>query len=198
MPKGSATIEEKGTKMPEWAHNCVLQALSKVLKESQFSLAERLVKEKIGGVEKTSTITDGPVIKKVLVGLKFKPLIEGGCTWKKARQLMGGQNPKGRFFAIWWRNGKEDWTDKPTKDQGLSDHAFAIYCNDTDIEVPVTNMRSFDIKHPLEDGWVSVFIPEVVVPCEQRLVLPKYKGPKDQEGNRAVEEDRADRRFQYN
>ena len=92
---------------------------------------------------------------------------------------------------------QEDWTRTERKGQS-SDHAFAVYCNKTDIEVPVTNLRDFDLHRPKDDEFVRVFTPPWVIPCPRRLVLPKYKGPPDQNGKRVVDTDRSDRRFQYN
>ena len=165
-------LEEGGSayKQMEWSKDCVMLALSKVLKESSGTLAKRIVDGNIGGVTRIEQMENGSVIKKVLAALKFTPVIEGGCKWKDMKVRLRSIN--GRVYAVWWYNRKhEDWTDKPIQ-IGKSDHAFAIYCNDIDLEIPTTNWEDFDKHHPSDEEWVSVFKPEKLVPCQWRSVLP--------------------------
>jgi hypothetical protein len=164
-------FEEGGSpyKQMEWAKDCVMQALSKVLGESTGTLAKRIVDQRIGGVTRIDEMENGSVIKRVLLALRFTPLVEGGCTWATARHRMRGIN--GRLYGVWWYNRRtEDWTDKPVQ-IGQSDHAFSIWCNDSDIEVPTTNWRDFDTGHPTDDEWVSVFRPPTLIKCQKRTVL---------------------------
>jgi hypothetical protein len=82
---------------------------------------------------------------------------------------MGAQRNKGRFFATWWRKGAEDWTNKPVR-PGESDHAFAIYCCASFLELPPTNTADFDKAHPKDDEWVSVYMPpaRILIACQPR------------------------------
>jgi hypothetical protein len=198
---GSENYEgNQAYKMLEWEHNCVIQALSKVLGKGQIELVREIVDGKLGGITMINQIENNSVIKKLLVALNFRSLIEGGAKWKNIRQLLGGEAKKGRFYAIWWHGGqqKEDWTDAPTQ---TSDHAFAIFCNDTDIEVPVTNLPDFDLGHPTDEEWVSVFIPKMkdkIIPCTRRDVLSSYHAPKQVKYVKGRDDRRKDRRFSYN
>jgi len=160
---------EEKYKLKEWGENCVMQALSKVLGKSVFVLAKELVDEGVGDLTKIEEMENGATIKKVLVALRFTALREGGSTWKDARQLVGALGDKGRLYAVWWHDGKEDWTNKPVR-PGHSDHAFSIYACKNFLELPPTNSSDFDKGHPKDTEWVTVFAPPKasLIECQPR------------------------------
>src|SRR5262249_45095248 len=93
-------FEEGGSpyKQMEWSKDCVMLALSKVLKESTGTLAKRIVDENIGGVTRIEQMENGSKIKAVLAALKFTPVIEGGCNWGDMKFRLRGVN--GRLYGV--------------------------------------------------------------------------------------------------
>jgi hypothetical protein len=173
--------------LQEWGKNCVMQALSKVMGRNIHELGRYIVDNNIGGVTMIKQIENGSVIKKVLAGLGFRSLHEGGLSWAKMRPLVlnygtlrdsrgdlveefVGTTSYGKpltshytsrkFYAVYWRRKqKEDWTDKEVQ-PGAADHAFTLIVNGPTIFIPPTNDTDFDTSHnPLkDDDFISVFM----------------------------------------
>ena len=173
--------------LQEWGKNCVMQALSKVMGRNIHELARYIVDNNIGGVTMIRQIENGSVIKKVLAGLEFRSLHEGGLSWVKMKPLVlnygtlqdlrgdlveefvGMRHTASRSPATTpagnsmpcdrRRKQKEDWTDKEVQ-PGAADHAFTLIVNGSTILIPPTNDTDFDTSHnPLkDDDFISVFM----------------------------------------